>query len=100
MLPSDPSPFADAPLFHQFWDNGALNPSRALAMGERIAHDAARAYAPPRPMHAAAGIGLPALAPYEVTLAVTSFLGTQGIEVIGANRVQRFDISESGTVTP
>jgi hypothetical protein len=38
------------------------------------------------------GIGLPALAPYEVTLAVTSFLGTQGIEVIGANRVQRFDI--------
>ena len=46
------------------------------------------------------GIGLPALAPYEVTLAVTSFLGTQGIEVIGANRVQRFDISELGTVTP
>ncbi len=39
------------------------------------------------------GIGLPALAPYEVTLAVTSFLGTHGIEVIGANRVQRFDIT-------
>jgi hypothetical protein len=42
------------------------------------------------------GIGLPALAPYEVSLAVTSFLGKKGIEVIGASRVQRFDISSSG----
>jgi hypothetical protein len=41
-------------------------------------------------------IVLPALAPYEVSLAVTSFIGTKGIEVIGANRVQRFDIDRSG----
>ena len=46
------------------------------------------------------GIGLPALAPYEVSLSLTGFLGTQGIEVIGANRVQRFDISPSGTTQP
>jgi hypothetical protein len=46
------------------------------------------------------GIGLPALAPYEVSLPLTGFLGTQGIEVIGASRVQRFDISPSGTAQP
>jgi hypothetical protein len=46
------------------------------------------------------GIGLPALAPFEVVLPLTGFLGTQGIEVIGASRVQRFDISPSGTVQP
>jgi hypothetical protein len=44
------------------------------------------------------GIGLPALAPYEVSLPLAGFLGTQGIEVIGASRVQRFDIDPSGTV--
>ena len=42
------------------------------------------------------GIGLPAQAPYEVSLAVTSFLGTRGIEVLGANRSQRFDLDGSG----
>jgi hypothetical protein len=42
------------------------------------------------------GIGLPALAPYEVSLPLTGFLGTQGIEVIGASRVQRFDIPTAG----
>jgi hypothetical protein len=41
-------------------------------------------------------IGLPALAPYEVSLAITPFLGAKGIEVIGASRVQRFDIQRSG----
>jgi hypothetical protein len=41
-------------------------------------------------------IGLPALAPYEVSLTITPFLGTKGIEVIGASRVQRFDIDRSG----
>jgi hypothetical protein len=46
------------------------------------------------------GIGLPALAPYEVSLPLAGFLGTQGIEVIGASRVQRFDIAPSGTVQP
>ncbi|MFL6585361.1 MAG: SagB/ThcOx family dehydrogenase [Luteimonas sp.] len=54
------SVFDAAPLFHLFWDNGALNPSRASAMHERIAHDAARPYRPPRPLHAAAGVALPA----------------------------------------
>ena len=44
------------------------------------------------------GIGLPALAPYEVSLPLAGFLGTQGIEVIGASRVQRFDIDPSGSV--
>jgi hypothetical protein len=46
------------------------------------------------------GIGLPALAPYEVSLPLAGFLGTQGIEVIGATRVQRFDIAPSGTAQP
>jgi hypothetical protein len=46
------------------------------------------------------GIGLPALAPYEVSLPLAGFLGTQGIEVIGASRVQRFDISPSGAAQP
>ena len=41
-------------------------------------------------------LGLPALAPYEVSLAITPFLGAKGIEVIGASRVQRFDIQRSG----
>lgn len=45
-------------------------------------------------------IGLPALAPYEVSLAVTSFLGKKGIEVIGASRVQRFDIDPTGANEP
>ncbi len=42
------------------------------------------------------GIGLPVVQPYEVSLAVTSFLGTAGIEVIGATRRQRFEIGQSG----
>jgi hypothetical protein len=42
------------------------------------------------------GIGLPALKPYEVTLALTSFLGTQGVEVIGATRTQKIDIDPTG----
>lgn len=58
-MPSAPSPWADAPLFHLFWHNGELNPARADLMRERIAEDAARASTPPRPMHAAAGIALP-----------------------------------------
>lgn len=61
MSSSDADPaFDSAPLFHLFWDNGTLNPSRALVMRERIAYDAARAYQPPRPLHAAAGVALPA----------------------------------------
>jgi hypothetical protein len=45
-------------------------------------------------------IGLPALAPFDVSLAVTPFLGTKGIEVIGASRVQRFDIDRAGASDP
>lgn len=53
------SPWQDAPAFHVFWHNGELNPARAGMMGARIAEDAARAWSPPRPLHAAAGIPLP-----------------------------------------
>jgi hypothetical protein len=42
------------------------------------------------------GIGLPAEASYEVSLAVTSFLGTAGVEVIGATAQQRIDINPRG----
>ncbi|HEV2835017.1 MAG TPA: hypothetical protein VGW58_06860 [Pyrinomonadaceae bacterium] len=35
------------------------------------------------------GIGLPATAPYTVTLQLDSVLGTKGIEVIGANKRQK-----------
>jgi len=41
-------------------------------------------------------IGLPSEASYEVTLAVTSFLGTQGIDVIGATRHLHIDIEPTG----
>lgn len=51
-------PWEDAPLFHLFWHNGELNPARADIMRARIAEDAARAWTPPRPLHAAAGIPL------------------------------------------
>jgi hypothetical protein len=44
------------------------------------------------------GIGLPALAPYSVSLQLnslgsTGFLGTRGIEVIGASRSEKHDLS-------
>jgi hypothetical protein len=38
------------------------------------------------------GIGLPALAPYTVSIPLASILGTRGIEVIGATRSERFDL--------
>lgn len=38
------------------------------------------------------GIGLPALAPYHVSLPLDGVLGTQGIEVVGATRTERFDV--------
>jgi hypothetical protein len=43
------------------------------------------------------GIGLPAEQPYEVSLAITSFLGTAGVEVVGASRRQKIDVQRSGT---
>lgn len=42
------------------------------------------------------GIGLPALAPYSVSLPLAGFIGTRGIEVAGATRTQQFDISTAG----
>ncbi|MFD2093442.1 hypothetical protein [Blastococcus deserti] len=42
------------------------------------------------------GLGLPVVKPYEVSLAVTTFLGTAGIEVIGATRQERLDIEQPG----
>lgn len=38
------------------------------------------------------GIGLPALAPYMVSLPLAGIIGTRGIEVVGATRRERFDI--------
>jgi hypothetical protein len=38
------------------------------------------------------GIGLPALAPYTVSIPLVGILGTRGIEVIGATRSERFDL--------
>jgi hypothetical protein len=38
------------------------------------------------------GIGLPALAPYVVSLRLAGIIGTRGIEVVGATRSEQFDI--------
>jgi len=38
------------------------------------------------------GVGLPAIAPYYVSLPIASFLGTKGIEVIGASRTEKIDV--------
>jgi hypothetical protein len=38
------------------------------------------------------GIGLPALAPYTVSMPLDGFIGTQGIEVIGATRSQKIGV--------
>jgi hypothetical protein len=42
------------------------------------------------------GIGLPATAPYSVSLPLAGFIGKRGIEVIGASRSERHDISTKG----
>jgi len=44
--------------------------------------------------HLPGGIGLPALAPYAVSLPLAGILGTKGIEVIGATRSEKIDVSE------
>ena len=46
------------------------------------------------------GIGLPALAPYHVSLPLDGVIGTQGIEVIGANRSEPFDVPPKTGVKP
>ncbi len=38
------------------------------------------------------GVGLPALAPYTVSIPVTGLLGTRGIEVIGATRSEKIAV--------
>ncbi|MDP8908093.1 MAG: hypothetical protein M3N47_03035 [Chloroflexota bacterium] len=40
------------------------------------------------------GVGLPAVASYEVSLPLAGIIGTKGIEVIGATRTQRVDVPE------
>lgn len=39
------------------------------------------------------GLGLPAVAPYVVSLELAGIIGTRGIEVIGANQSKKIDIS-------
>lgn len=46
------------------------------------------------------GIGLPAFAPYHVSLPLDGLLGTQGIEVVGANRSERFGVPPKTEVEP
>ena len=46
------------------------------------------------------GIGLPALAPYHVSLPLDGVIGTRGIEVIGASRSERFDVPPKKDVKP
>lgn len=41
------------------------------------------------------GFGLPALAPYSVSLPLAGTLGSKGIEVVGATRRERFDVPET-----
>ena len=71
-MPADPhpnpsdKPWADAPLFHLFWKNGDLNPSRSRAMGQRIALDATRPGGTPAPTFTAGTTRLPDV-PAEVT---------------------------------
>jgi hypothetical protein len=43
------------------------------------------------------GIGLPALSPYNVSLLLDGFIGTEGIEVIGATRSEKIKVPSEGT---
>lgn len=53
------NPFEDAPLFHLFWENSSLTPSRGLVLRERIATDAAQPYRPYRPVYSQGSQPLP-----------------------------------------
>lgn len=44
------------------------------------------------------GIGLPATAPYTVSLPLDGILGTKGIEVIGANKQAKIDVFKRAPV--
>jgi hypothetical protein len=46
------------------------------------------------------GVGLPAEAPYTVSLNLAASTGSKGIEVVGANRRQRIDIRQDGPDGP
>jgi hypothetical protein len=41
------------------------------------------------------GIGLPALAPYHVSIPLDGITGTKGVEVIGANKRKKINVSPS-----
>ena len=45
------------------------------------------------------GIGLPALAPYDVSIPLNGTIGTEGIEVIGASRSKRIRVPSAGLGT-
>jgi hypothetical protein len=45
------------------------------------------------------GIGLPALAPYTVSMLLDGFVGTEGIEVIGATRSEKIEVASERPVT-
>ena len=42
------------------------------------------------------GFGIPVLTPYTVSLRLTGFLGTEGIEVIGATRSEKLEVPPEG----
>lgn len=46
------------------------------------------------------GIGLPALAPYDVSIALSGITGTKGVEVIGATRSKRIGLPPPEPVMP
>jgi hypothetical protein len=45
------------------------------------------------------GIGLPALAPYDVSIPLSGITGTKGVEVIGATRSKRIEVPPAEPVT-
>jgi hypothetical protein len=45
------------------------------------------------------GIGLPALAPYIVSMPLDGFVGTEGIEVIGATRSEKIEVASERSVS-
>lgn len=56
---ADDERWKDAPLFHLFWQNSELNPSRAAVLGQRIAADAERPGGTPAPLHGRGAWPLP-----------------------------------------
>ena len=46
------------------------------------------------------GMGLPATAPYTVSLPLDGIIGTKGIEVVGASKRKRIPVPPKGTAAP